>query len=271
MAARYFIPTSGDYAWDGAVWAATASGAAGSAATPVDTDDVYILSGTANITSSLNQSGIQLNSLTIGFSGTIGTAATSLQIGLDTGDTAYIYGSGSINIAITETSGSTLNVYDNFSGFLRITGGAIASIICGRSGAIDVSGSPTIGSIATCGCSITINTVTGSCSLIALGGNHAVYCSMSIIGIAGNGIIRAEGASVAVTFQAYANSGSKIVYTAPGTIATALVYTGGEITTDGTFGGFTVTNSTVYAGGKLFDTPSVPITYTNPTAKYGFR
>lgn len=269
MAARYFIPTSGAWAWDGAVWSATIGGSAGSAATPVTGDDVYILTGTADITGTLNQSAVALNSLTIGFSGTIGTSGASLQIGLGTGDSAHVYGAGRINLALTDNT-TTLNVYDDFSGILTLTGGAIGTIVAGRNGNVVINAG-TITGIETAGCSV-ISGAGATVSLFyAYGGNHLFEASIGTLQTYGRATFRTFGLAVGITSAASVFGNSTLIHDSAGTINNLKVYTDGTAVTPGNYGGFTVTFSTKYIGGRMFETTSVPITYTNATTKYGFR
>lgn len=273
MAARFFIPTSGEYAWTGSVWAATATGAAGSAATPVDGDDVYILNGTARITSALDQSAIQLNSLTIGFDGEIGTSAASLQIGLDASDPAWISGACTVNMVLTHTSASTLSILDGFSGNVNLTGSTLTNIYCGRSGGLNISGTNTITQIQTAGCSVSIAAgVSGmsSTELICYGGNHRSLSSMSAVSCIGGATFTLYGAGLTCGL-ASAYGRSRYIHDSSGTLANAVVDATSQITTSGRFGGFTVTSSIIIAGGRMFQQPPVPITYTNTTTKIGFR
>lgn len=73
MSTRYWLDVSGD-------WNATANWSA--ATVPVTGDTVYILAGSQNIATNLNQSGVTLAAFIVGmgFTGTIGTAAAYLQI-----------------------------------------------------------------------------------------------------------------------------------------------------------------------------------------------
>lgn len=73
MASRYWLDSSGD-------WNATANWSG--ATVPVTGDTVYILSGSQNIATNLNQSTVTLANLIIGmgFTGTIGTSSAYLQI-----------------------------------------------------------------------------------------------------------------------------------------------------------------------------------------------
>lgn len=269
MAARYFIPQSGDWAWDGAVWAATATGAAGSAATPVDGDDVYVLSGTANITSSLDQSGVQLNSLTIGFSGSIGTSGASLLIGLDTSDQAYIYGSGTIRIAITQTSGSTLNILDGFSGACYLTGGTMSLIILGRNGSCTISAG-TYTNISTAGCALTIGgSATVSGLLTMYSGNHLSLVSLVTVAAYGSSTLTLSGYSATMGVISMIGS-STYIHDSGGDITAMSLTPNTRAIATGTYGGFTVTAVNLWPGAGLFVDSSVPITITT-TTKIGFR
>lgn len=263
------VVTSGDVDWAGSIWASTPTGAAGSAATPVTGDDVYILFGSANITSGLNQTGVALNSLTIGFNGSIGTDSASLQIGLGASDPVHIYGGGTHRLAITETSSSVMNIYSDFSGVVYLTGGTLLKVICGMGGQLIVSGSGYAG-ITTMGCGVTIESG-GSSSLdfTSYGGNHIIRSSATTVTVLAD-TTTVEGVNSSVS-SVYVNPYSTYYHNSGGTISSIEVSTDGAAYTSGEYGGFTVTDSAQYAGSKLFPTPSVLITYTNATVKYGWR
>lgn len=271
MAARYFIPTSGEYAWTGSVWAATSTGAAGSAATPVDGDDVYILSGTARITSALDQSSVQLNSLTIGFSGEIGTSGASLQIGLDTSDKAHLNGSGTLRLTIVETSGSTLNIYDDFTGTVYLNSCTIANVYAGRRGQCVVAGG-TFTAIETSGCAFTINSVSALGLFSANGtGNHRLLVSPTSITIYGTSIVTVSGVNAGAGVEVLVYGSGTYVHDSGATISRITLLSLAKATTTGNYGGFTVTDRVLWAGSQCFENPSVLITYTNAATKYGFR
>lgn len=272
MAARYMVVTSGDVAWDGPIWSATATGAAGSAATPVNGDDVYIVQGTANITSSLAQSGVTLNSLTIGYGGVIGTSATSLAINIGNADSAYFYGSGTYNLTVTDGGlyTGTFNVLDTFSGTINFTNAGAGNLICGQTGIVNLYGCQ-IDTVKTCGCSLYGD---GDAQIVALktaAGNHKLNRGIS-------GSLDISGRNTSVTISGInAGSGAITVYggayihESAGTITTIVVYPNAKASAVDGYGPFTVTNSELWAGGSLFTAQGNLITYTNATVKVGFR
>jgi hypothetical protein len=270
MAARYFIPQSGDWAWDGSVWAATATGAAGSAVTPVSTDDVYILSGTANIISSLNQSAVTLGSLTIGFNGTIGTSSTSLQVGLANG-TSKLHISGACTVNLNPTGALAYGAtYQDFSGVLNLTAGSLLSLRCGQFGSVNITS--TVSELITCGADCTINAGASVPALVITGGNHSSAAALNAVDMSGGrSSLRVTGLGIGVTGSLYVGGASTYIHESSGTINSLIAYSGSRCIAPGTYGGFTVTSSDKYAGSEMFENPSVPITYTNATNKIGFR
>jgi hypothetical protein len=271
MAARYFIPQDGDWAWDGAVWASSSTGAAGSAATPVTGDDVYIVTGRANITSSLNQSAVNLASLHIGFAGTIGSSASSLRIGL--GDTydAFIYGSGTLYLTIVQAvADSWVTVYDTFSGNLTLSNSSLTSILCGTTGTLVINGG-TATTVVTCGCSIlTDSSFTVATDFSVYGGNHVLACSIS------GGQLYIAGKSAYVTFSGVCPDDTNVVsgtyvHDSSRTIPSITVRPTGRAEVGPNAGPFTVSTSELFAGGSLFERHGNNITYSVATTKTAIR
>lgn len=132
-----------------------------SGAAPVAGDDVYILSGSSDITSGLNQSAVALNSLTVGsgFTGTAGVSGENgayLQIATATalfipaasssgllsgGFTRFKWdaGTGTTFTAVVSATGSSA---DTGRGALQIKGGTASSKLYVTSGTVDVAAKP---------------------------------------------------------------------------------------------------------------------------------
>jgi hypothetical protein len=270
MAARYMVVQSGDVAWTGSIWAATATGSAGSAATPASGDDVYILSGTANITSGLAQSAVVLNSLTIGFNGTIGTSATSLAIGMGTSKTIHVSGQASINIAPDDSgNGSAMQIYDNYTGSCKITGGALSGgIVCGRNGSCSVSAG-TFPDITSCGCALLLSGSASITNITIYGGNHNSQVSATTLGMYGACAFTQTGPSATVAAISLRGP-STYIHDTGGNITGLFAFPSSRAITTGNYGGFTVTALALWIGADVFSSPSVPVTVTT-TTKYGFR
>lgn len=110
-------------------------------AKPVNSDDVIIGTGSISITAGLNQSGVTLTSLTItsGYSGSIGTVGTPLQI---SSTTVTVGGRG----ALYNLNGTYTDVYANIVGQvqLSIAGGTTTNLYAGMGGVVTISSSAVV-------------------------------------------------------------------------------------------------------------------------------
>lgn len=153
MAVVYWIGGTGAQSW-------ATTGNWSSGALPANGDSVYILSGTSDITSGLNQSAVTVTKLVIGsgFTGTIGVAGDAgayLQLGVTTltciaavtssgflsgGFTRFKWDPGAVDyVAEIQATGTSA---DTGRGALQIKGGNTASTLDVVAGAVDVATKP---------------------------------------------------------------------------------------------------------------------------------
>jgi hypothetical protein len=165
-----------------------------------------------------------------------------------------------------------VDVYDSFSGSLSLGAGDIDAIYCGVGGSVTCNGTVIGGGIITAGCPLTLNAgTTFSASFVTVyGGNHVSYVNISTLNIYGRGTSFSMVGVNANTFVSVLAEAT-FYFDSFGTITDINVFPGARAVAVGNYGGFTVTNSDLWIGGELFDSPSVPITYTNATTKYGYR
>jgi hypothetical protein len=192
MGTLYWIGATGAQSW-----ATTSNWSTG--AIPVNGDDVYILAGSSDITSGLNQSAVALNSLTIGsgFTGTIGVAGDNgayLQIATATllcipassstgllsgGFTRFKWDAGAVTnyTAVVSATGSAA---DTGRGALQIKGGTASSKLYVTNGSVDVAAKPgetgtlteldVSGGTVVCGSGLTCPTITQSAGTLTVNG-----------------------------------------------------------------------------------------------------
>lgn len=261
MATRTWLAVDGN-------WANTANWSGG--AVPVDADDVVINYGTIDITSGLNQAGINLKSLNItkGFQASIGTAGTSLTIGIDdAGATSFRYASdrGFLYIAPTTALIFYIDQASGGSG-VSITGGTLShatSIACGLNGSVRIGSGATVTGAVTCGIGIQIETpLAGTVGLY--GGNHTANVNLGTVTVG-------SGASLTTSLAATITAGTlhgraTLTANSSGTIA-ALTALPGSTFRPGGAKDLTVTTLNRYAGSNItLKTEGATVTVTNDLA-----
>ena len=140
MATKTWVSTDGN--WDTA-------GSWSPSGVPASSDDVYFVSGSQDVTSGFNQSGVTLNSINFGTKWT-GSIGTNLQINSTTVDYANKNGAvklqgtyTTINVQATSGDNPALTLDDSTITTIRITGGSGTVFVKDGttvSGAIDMIG-----------------------------------------------------------------------------------------------------------------------------------
>lgn len=262
MANRYFLGVNGN--WDDTANWSTTRGGAGGSAEPSASDDVFILDSATNITTNLT--GVTANTIKIGgdYQGNIGGAGTALTVSTTTCViTVETVGRQYVNLAATTTV-ATVNVNGTGSGTVNLGSGTFTDVYCGASGTVNVDG----------GCVVTNLTTDGVRVYAAY--NGTAFTILKILGGTGHEVRRAVTtltvggslttyAAVALTTVGVRRSGL-LTHTSNGTITTLEVEPGGSAVAG--FVPFTVTNSTLHEGGRLFQNSS-QVTYTNATTLIG--
>jgi len=265
MATREWISTSSTD-WN------TASNWSGSAV-PVDTDDVYITSGSVNI-AGFDASATQLNSLTIGskYTGTIGSSGTKLKVDATTvnfsgrGDT-YLDGTyTTFTVMDTGPNTTALNISDSTITTLRVLGG---------SGTINISSSTLNTTIEQIGAEAVTtvinadNTIGGSCALTIDSGIMELKDAIPTVTCYG-GLLDIELATGTITTLNQYGGRIRFIPTASCTITTLTIYSGLFDSRDSTAPTFTITNSTIHENGTLDERSGLEnATFTNPISIEG--
>ena len=249
-------------------WGSTTNWSGG--AVPVSNDDVVIASGSRDITGSLNQSAVNLNSLKItsGYKGNIGGPGASLQInvtGASPTNCQFAMGGQFIYFSGNTAAAAGCKVDSTGTGTMYITGGTLtgsgagtgAALTCGKQGNLVLTGvTIASGDVISCGMNITSDSVLAGSGRIADLTNGRFYSTASNVGT-----IRLRGQANFTTFGSAltvgtldVGTGSTYTHSSTGTITTANVFTGG-IFMNGGYGNFTVTTANLYTGSSY--TPSV--------------
>lgn len=258
-------------------WTNTANWSTGSA--PATGDTVYILAGSQNIATNLNQSAVTLANLIIGmgFAGAIGTAAASLQIGA----TAWTIGqpttgtssggvSGRIRIDFGSVSfnGTVLNTSSNSTDAnlepVRIAGTNAANVLNVLGGLVGVATTlPTLTStIATLnavrgvvnfgfGVTWTTANVSSGCTFNAqTGGTTLTTSNGAVANINGTAKVTTVNCGGAVNLNQRPGSGN--------IVDTLNVYETGTVDFSGNPGTGTIGTLNLYPGATRKTSPAVP-------------
>jgi hypothetical protein len=268
MADKIWIGTDG-------VW--TTAGNWSPSGVPASSDDVYIVSGSDDITGS-DQSAVTLGRLVVGqqFTGSIGTNGTKLQINATnfdysgTGPSTYIEGTfATLTVQNTSTEATALNLSGDSDTIttLRILGGR---------GTINVASScnivTTIEQIGAEGVTTNIadsTTIGGSCTLTMDSGKFELNQAVPTITIFGGELEAILDTGTVTTLEQY---GGRVRWkpTASCTLTTLTLYSGLFDSRDSTAPEFTVTNTTVHENGVIDERSGLEnATWTNPIAMEG--
>ena len=267
-----------DKTWTGAsssVW-----GTAGNwspSGVPVASDDVYIVSGSVDITGE-DQSAVALGRLVVGagYSGNIGSSGTKMQIDAtsfdfsSSGTSAYLEGTYTTVTVLDTTSSSTaLNLSGSSDTIttLRILGG---------SGTVTIDSScnitTTIEQIGASGIVTNIadgTTIGGSATLTMDSGRMELNQSVPTITLFGGDLVATLDSGTVTLIEQY---GGKVRWnpSAACTITTLTVYAGMFDSRDSTSPEFTITNTTLHQEGTIDERSGLlNATYTNAIALEG--
>lgn len=236
----------------------------GANAVPIDADDVVIQSGSKSITSNLNQSAINLKSLSItsGYTGNIGTNGTSLQINVDHGTATlfrvsmggqYIYWNGTTTVDLT--IGST------GSGGFYMTGGSFSGvkIVGGATGLITIASGITMGDLYSAGAGFDVSSA--FTNALFMGGNHAVRAGVTNLTLGANVGCTTRAATVNIS-NAYLHRGSRLTTYSGGTLGTVNAYPGSNFVNGGSYDN-TITNLYQWIGStQVLNAPNAVTTVT---------
>ena len=220
-------------------------------AAPVSNDDVIVAYGSQNITSGLSNAAVDLNSLTITFAGSIGTASTPLTIAVSgtSGATLRYAGSGSYCKITAGTNGiDRAIIAPKGNGTFYASGGTYAILEAGKNGIIEADAVITTLYSAGAGCRINYSATAVSTAILAKG-NHTFNRSCATMTI-GPGAIVTNNLAAAISASVTIEPGGKLVHNSTGTIASVVGKTDG-VAVAGSLP-FTVTNRTLWAGTKIF-------------------
>ena len=239
MATKTWLDVDGDWSnvanWGGSL--------------PVDDDDVVIAAGSKSITAGLNQSGINLHSLSItsGYTGNIGAPGASLQINVDgTTPTSFMVSMGGQFIYWSGTTEVDLTIGSTGSGGFYMTGGSFASkkIVGGASGFISVSSGVTMGDIYSAGAGFDVSSAFTNALL--MGGNHTMRAAITNLTLGANVGCTLKATTLSVS-NVYAHRGSRLTTLCAGTIGSLNAYPGSQFINGGSYDN-TITNLYQWVG-----------------------
>lgn len=269
MSSIYFLNASPD-------WNNTGNWSTGSV--PVTGDTVYILAGTQNVTTNLNQSTVTLAALYIGmgFTGTLGTISANLQIGATlcyigvpvTGPTPGL-GSGRIKIDFGSVQMTTL-VYgtsnnstdaglepvrligSDASNFISVIGGTVGIATTNPTDTATILTGDVTGGTLNYGFGVTWTTAN-----VSTGGTFNAAVAGTTLTVGQGGTATINGAVALTTANV---SGTAYLNQRPGSggITTLNVYGGGTANFTQEPAPTTVATLNLYAGGTLACSPAVP-------------
>lgn len=244
------------------------------ASVPITGDDVYIVSGSADIDGS-DQSAVTLDKLVVGtqYTGLIGTSGTKLQISAtdfdyaSNGTSTYIEGTyTTLTVQETSTSATALNLYGSSDTIttLRILGGR---------GGINIDSSVAFGSaskveqIGAAGVTTNIadgTTIDASCTLTMDSGKLEMNQAIATITVFGGELLATLDSGTVTDLDLY---GGRVRWnpTASCTITTLTLYSGLFDSRDSIAPAFTVTNTTLHENGTINEQSGLAnAVWTNP-------
>ena len=263
--------------WTGAVDSTWNTAGNWDTGVPVSTDDVYIVSGSVDITG-YDANAVTLGKLVVGnqYTGSIGSSGTKLQISATnfdysgTGAGAYFEGTyTTLTVQDTGTNSTALNLYGDSDTIttLRVLGGSGTIVIdssCSfASGAIEQIGADGVTLSIADSTTLTGATLTMDSGIVEM--NQAVP-TVTVFG----GELKAtlDGGTV-TTLNQY---GGKVRWkpTAACTLTTLTIYSGLFDCSDSTSSVFTIQNCTIHESGQLDERSGIEnATYTNPISLGG--
>lgn len=274
MADRFYIGTDGDFSKD-SNWSATRGGASVNDAP--DADDVaYIENLNHAMNTGLSQGSVDLQGLHVSIApgGSLGSPSSPLHIDVSNVSTGTPitrirnFGSSPVYLA----GDHDLLHISSAAGVVLGGGGTstMGNIYLSQGGLCTVKDGVSATAIASTGMNVVIEAGTGGiAALNMLRGVATTSRNITTASLYGNARLRTLLTAALTTANVFPNS--TLQHNSSGTIGTIYVLTGATATAAGAPYPFTVTNSTLYAGGSLFDdAPGGLITYTNDTQLIGF-
>lgn len=268
MATKYYVGTTGD--WDSDNSWSTTRGGAGGAGEP-EADDIAIVENLNHaMNTNISQGSVDLQGLFISIApgGSLGSAGNPLDIDVSNVST------GTPQTRIINNGGAPVYLTGNHD-LLKIISPAEVilsgsstngNVYLGRNGLLRVKDGVAITTLQSTGSGVIIEPGTGAVAAVNMvAGSATTERNITTVNLYGSGRLRAMGSAAFTTVSVFPNA--VFTHNSSGTIGTIYVLTDGKASAAGSPYQFTVTNSTVYAGGLLFeDVPAGFITYTNPTA-----
>lgn len=279
MAEKHYVGKDGD--WDKANnWSATRGGAGG-AGVPEADDEVFVENLNHLLATGTSQGSIDLQSLyaTIVQGGQLGSDSTPLAIAVSNETTAtpnaVIRNYGGAPVYLTAgTNGIDSLTIVGFSEF--VLSGTFVNIYAGVSGTARLADGFAVTALNTAGMGTILEAGSGTvAAIVAQAGSHRLDRSVTTLSLYGRARAVSRKTAAFTTINLFPSNagqrGTTYTHQSSGTIGTINVYTDAAASAAGATAPFTVTNSTLYAGGRLFeDAAEGLITYTNPTVRRGF-
>lgn len=261
----------------------TARDGGGSTGLPVDGDLVYIEKLNHPLVSSIDQSAIDLAELTITTTdgGRVGGAGNPLKIGVSyVGATRNFYyenlgGGGNCYYHGGTPGCDVLKIFNMRGAEFVLEGGTASNVdVYEGDGLLRVKGAATVGGVEIGGHGMIVESPTSGGDLTTL----SMYAPVKVL-IADRDATLAVVDEGVLTLTGTANASSSVTlkwggvlrHLSSGTLNYVYVYPGGVADATSNPYPFTVTDSDLWKGGRLFSQASALITYQNATTLHGFR
>lgn len=260
MATRTWLGVDGN-------WNNTSNWSGG--AVPVDGDSVVIADGTIDITSGLDQTGVNLVDLYISFGANIGSDGAYLTIGV-TGKLTWIGSGQTVRIA-AEAGGIAKAVIapQGMGTFVVAGSGTYTLIEGGRQGRIEIASGATVTTLRTAGAGVYADAGTAFTTLDVAGGYAQTFRSVGTATVQSGARLETRS-TAAVSTKVTTYPGGYFNHKSSGTVAHSEAYPNAVATSAGSPYNFTLTNATTWVGGKNFQQESNVITQSNATVPVGY-
>lgn len=240
---------------------------------PVTGDDVFIEEGSQAITLGLSQGSVNLASLRISFSGSVGTSSTPLTIGCNSG-TVSISGNGSFYKITAGTGGISKIIFNPKANCtFYLAGGTTTTLETGDAGLVEIDGAAVVTNIFANGAGINIAyNATAVTALTNTRSNVATYRPVTTVTTGPSAITSTWGTQATIGTSTVQPMG-RLNHKSNGTITTSVVQPLGAADALGSTYSFTVTNRTNYNGYvRNFDhQETAKITFTNNAVANGME
>ena len=242
------------------------------AAVPVNGDDVYFVTGSADVTAGLNQSAVSLNSINFGVKWS-GSIATALQVDATNVDyanklgTVFLEGAyTTVNVQATSIDSPALKFEDSTVTTLRVTGGSGTVFVDENStvsGSVDMIGAGSVKVEIEAGATVSAADITID------EGTFLTYEEVDTVTQFGGTVAFVNASGTTNTITMYKGT-CKYKPTGAATLSTLTMY-GGFFDMKGCNApSHTITNATLYSGSMIDERNGLSnCTYTNALAING--